>query len=231
MSLGPISKRTDNACAHLYMIFSVSAEPRKRLCGDSLLWGLLQYWFFIKVLSSKKKFSMIIQTCSWKCYEISFAWQHLLRQILMHTSENSSEIILRQTIDLRVKKVISLLNSTTNHWKFLIQLLLGYWLFSIYQERKKMQLQQHCSCCYYTYRSIRFSSINPYCHRFLKSAVVWHPWAQLYFSVWVLTRFIYLNHLGPYSVHNYSPINLNSYHLPEHNLSVPLFAILYEWSC
>lgn len=124
-------KLADNACAHLYMIFSVSAEPSKRLCEDSLLWGLLQYWFFIKVLRSKKKFSMIIQTCSLKHHEISFAWQYLLRQILMHTSENSSEIILRQTIDLRVKKVISLLNSATNHWKFLVQLLLGYWLFSV----------------------------------------------------------------------------------------------------
>lgn len=86
------------------MIFSVSAEPNKRLCGDSLLWGLLQYWFFIKVLSSKMKFSMIIQTCSWKHYEISFAWQHLLQQIFMHTLENSPVIILNQTIDLRVKK-------------------------------------------------------------------------------------------------------------------------------
>lgn len=193
------------------MIFSVSAEPNKRLRGDSLLWGLLQYWFFIKVLSSKMKFSMIIQTCSWKHYEISFAWQYLLQQIFMHTLENSPVIILNQTIDLRVKKkwypcqrAVQIIEN------FLFCFSLSIDSFLSNRKERKLQLQQCCSCCY-TYRSNRFSSINPYCHRFLNSAVVWHLRAQLFFNIWILIRIIYLKHFGPYSVLNHSAINLDLY--------------------
>lgn len=137
MSLGPISKRTSwlTMLAHIFTWYSqcqlnqakdyVESHSFEACCSiDSLL------RYSVEKEIQHDYSNMLLKTL-WNHYEISFAWQYLLRQIFMCSLENSSEIILRQTIDLRVKKVISLLNSTTNHWKFLIQLLLGYWLFSM----------------------------------------------------------------------------------------------------
>lgn len=138
-----------NACAHLYMIFSVSAEPSKRLCGDSLLWGLLQYWFFIKVLSNKMKFCKIIQTCSRKHYDISFAWKYLLRQILMFALENSPVIIWIRQLTSESRKSYSCQRAVQIIKNFLFCFLLDIDSFLSNRQERKLKLQ--CFLCYYTY--------------------------------------------------------------------------------
>lgn len=165
---------------HIFTWYSQCHLNQAKDCvGNSLLWGWLQYWFFIKILSNKKKFCLTIKTCSWKHYEISLAWKYLFRQTLMHTLENNSVIILNQTIDSRVKKFIKLLESSTNYQKFLILHALGYWLLLYNRKEKKMQLKQ-CLVCATILSGL--SSISLHFYRFWKPVESWYPQDQLFFK-------------------------------------------------